>query len=214
MLLKVCGMREKENITELAQQVNPDLVGLIFYPPSKRFVGLDNADFYKAQNHIVKVGVFVNAPMIDVLDRIDRFGLDFVQLHGGESAVYAQEMKKNTPVKIIKVYGVGNQINWSYLSGFEPHVDYFLFDTHTIAYGGSGKKFNWEMLKTYPLNKPFLISGGIALGDWDGIEKLKKEIGQLAGLDVNSKFEIAPGVKDISKLKKLANLVKQSRSIS
>lgn len=200
MEIKVCGMRELGNIQGLVSEVKPDWMGLIFYPKSPRFVTEDKAiDFHKVD--VKKVGVFVNETEIEILRKVNLFGLSAIQLHGSESAEFAERLSQNTEAEIWKVISVKEEIDWESLEGYLPFVDKFLFDTATAAHGGSGKKFDWSILETYPFDKSFLLSGGLDEESAGEILNLKRQIPQLSGVDLNSKFEDAPGLKNIEKLK-------------
>jgi phosphoribosylanthranilate isomerase len=201
MEIKVCGMRELGNIQGLISEVKPDWMGLIFYPKSPRFVTEDKAiDFNKVD--VKKVGVFVNETEIEILRKVNLFGLSAIQLHGSESAEFAERLSQNTEAEIWKVISVKEEIDWESLEGYLPFVDKFLFDTATAAHGGSGKKFDWSVLETYPFDKSFLLSGGLDEESAGEILNLNRQIPQLSGVDLNSKFEDAPGLKNIEKLKK------------
>ncbi|GAB2630479.1 phosphoribosylanthranilate isomerase [Belliella aquatica] len=199
MKLKVCGMRSEENIKGLISQINPHWMGLIFYAKSPRFVSKDFADSIKGLT-ISKVGVFVNANLDEIKKAISLFDLHTIQLHGDESVGFTKSVKEETGLEIFKVFSVKENVDWSELEGYLPYVDYFLFDTFTKGYGGSGKTFDWQILRSYPFEKPFLLSGGLSLENIKDIQKLYSEIPQLAGLDINSKFEIEPGFKDIDRI--------------
>lgn len=201
MEIKVCGMRELGNIQGLISEVKPDWMGLIFYPKSPRFVTEDKAiDFNKVD--VKKVGVFVNETEIEILRKVNLFGLSAIQLHGSESAEFAERLSQNKEAEIWKVISVKEEIDWESLEGYLPFVDKFLFDTATAAHGGSGKKFDWSVLETYPFDKSFLLSGGLDEESAGEILNLNRQIPQLSGVDLNSKFEDAPGLKNIEKLKK------------
>jgi phosphoribosylanthranilate isomerase len=148
---------------------------------------------------IRKVGVFVNASMDYVLDKVGRYALDFVQLHGDEDAAYCEALRRK--VKVIKAFGVDERFDFHSLSGYLGKCDYFLFDTKVPEYGGSGRSFNWEVLNFYPYDQPFFLIGGI------GLEEVKKleviQIRHLYAIDVNSRFETAPGKKDIQQVSQL-----------
>ncbi|WP_373520107.1 phosphoribosylanthranilate isomerase [Aquiflexum sp.] len=201
MRLKVCGMREPDNIRELIKQIQPDWMGLIFHPSSPRFVDRKNADFIKALE-ISKVGVFVNADISDIQKTIHSFGLKTLQLHGEETVDEVSKIKEKTGLEIFKVFSVNDSIQWDLLESYLPFVDFFLFDTFTKSYGGSGKVFNWQLLQDYPFEKPFLLSGGISLDHIDTIQNLQSQVPQMKGIDINSKFEIVPGLKDVSLIEK------------
>ena len=200
MEIKVCGMREFGNIQGLISEVKPDWMGLIFYPKSPRYVTEDKAiDFNKVE--VKKVGVFVNETEIEILRKVNLFELSAIQLHGSESAEFAERLSQNTEAEIWKVISVKEEVDWGGLEGYLPFVDKFLFDTATAAHGGSGKKFDWSVLETYPFDKSFLLSGGLDEESAGEILNLNRQIPQLSGVDLNSKFEDAPGLKNIEKLK-------------
>ena len=210
MIIKVCGMREKENIHQLLEKAAPDLMGLIFYHQSPRFVEKQNElpAFYKTLP-VAKVGVFVNAPMDYILSKINGFALEYVQLHGDETVEFVRELKAASPIKVIKVFRIGEEVDWQDLESFEDHVDLFLFDTQTHHFGGSGKQFDWSVLEHYPFQKEFLLSGGVDQESLDTINALTIKLPQLIGVDINSKFEIRPGLKDILQV---SEFVKEMRS--
>ena len=200
MEIKVCGMRERDNCHQLVQEVNPDWMGLIFYPKSPRLVPSESVDWL-AELTIKKVGVFVGEEQSEIRCKTALFGLSALQLHGGESVEVVKQLKKDTELEIWKVFGVGEKLDWKLMEEFVPHVDRFLFDTATASKGGSGKTFDWELLKGYQFEKGFFLSGGLRLEHAAEIIDLGKDIPQLLGVDVNSGFEIAPGLKHIPDLK-------------
>ncbi|MFD2036783.1 phosphoribosylanthranilate isomerase [Belliella marina] len=206
MKLKVCGMRSGENIDSLIAQVNPDWMGLIFYGKSPRFVPEDFAESI-VNFPIRKVGVFVNASLQEIKNTSNRFGLQTIQLHGEETSEFTKLVKEKTGLEVFKVFSIKEDIDWKTLEDFVPYVDYFLFDTFTKGYGGSGKTFDWKILRNYPFDKPFLLSGGLSIENIGDIQLLKAEIPQLAGLDINSKFEIEPALKDIGKIREFKERV-------
>lgn len=197
MKLKVCGMRDPENIRELLDQIQPDWMGLIFHPPSPRFVDNTHADFIQGLK-INKVGVFVNNDVSDIQEKIERFGLTTLQLHGEETVDEVSKIKEKTRMEIFKVFSVHDSIDWNIMEAYLPFVDFFLFDTFTRLYGGSGKTFNWQLLIDYPFEKPFLLSGGISLDHIDALIDLQSQAPQMKGIDINSKFEIEPGFKNLA----------------
>lgn len=201
MEIKVCGMRDPENIRELIDQVKPDWMGFIFYAKSPRFVSDQSANQI-AGFPVKKVGVFVNEEEDQILKRIRDFDLSAVQLHGQETPDFVESLSKKTSAEIWKVISVREQIDWQSLKGYLPFVNKFLFDTATSAHGGSGQKFDWKVLETYPFDKGFLLSGGLDEESVDGILALAEKLPQLQGVDLNSRFEDAPGLKNIEKLKK------------
>lgn len=201
MKLKVCGMRDTKNIEQLLQ-LNPDFVGFIFYEKSPRNVGeeLDQELLKNFPSATKKVGVFVNAPLEFVKSKVAKFGLDYVQLHGDESVDYVAQLYA-VGIGVIKVFSVGEEFDFSRLGQYNPFVDFFLFDTKTPARGGSGRRFNWDLLKAYDQRVPFFLSGGISLENLEDVSKLEGM--NVYAIDVNSKFEISPGLKDMHKLKAL-----------
>ena len=200
MLIKVCGMRNPANIEKVAG-LKPDLMGFIFYPKSKRYIDKIEPTMInnKLLDKIKKTGVFVNALVGEVFLQVDTYQLNYVQLHGNEAPEYCEEIKSmNMPV--IKAFNLDEAFDFSVLKNYQPFVDYFLFDTKVDNLpGGSGKKFNWGVLEKYKLNTPFLLSGGIGPGDAEKIAEVQHP--QLAGVDINSKFETEPAMKDVEKLK-------------
>ncbi len=204
--IKVCGMRDPENIRQLLK-LNPDFVGFILFPGSKRYVGDSYILPDGIPRSIKKVGVFVNALPADVLKWKNRLSLDAVQLHGDESPEYCMELRKMR-ISIIKSFPVGTEFNFSELEKYLPYCDYFLFDTKTEARGGSGEKFDWEILKAYPYGKPFFLSGGIGETDAVAIRNIKEL--PLAAVDINSRFEDSPALKNIAKLQLFFNEIKES----
>ncbi|MFN4000103.1 phosphoribosylanthranilate isomerase [Algoriphagus sp.] len=199
MEIKVCGMRDLENIHRLVSEVTPDWMGLIFYPKSPRFVSDEKAEELK-EIPVKKVGVFVNETEEEILRIVEKFGLSAIQLHGNESSEFVKNLSEKTEFELWKVISVGEKIDWKSLEGYLPFVSKFLFDTATPVHGGSGKKFDWKILETYPFDKGFLISGGLDDKSADEALALRKRIPQLQGVDLNSKFEDAPGLKNIEKL--------------
>lgn len=210
MIIKVCGMGEKENIRQLIDRVSPDLMGMIFYNPSPRVVKIERSGlgFYK-DLQVPKVGVFVDADFENILQKINDFALDYVQLHGNESVEYVAGLKKLTPIKIIKVIRVAKDVDWQKIMPFEPLIDLFLFDTETKEFGGSGMQFNWSVLESYPFQKGFLLSGGVDQKSINTISALAFKVPQLAGVDINSKFENRPGIKEVEKVR---DFVKEMRN--
>lgn len=200
MKIKVCGMRDLGNIQQLLDRVTPDWMGLIFYEKSPRFVSESLAEKIKVFP-VNKVGVFVNESSERMLEFVTAFGLHSLQLHGQEPVSQVRELRENTELEIFKVFSVSDQVDWKKLEDYEPWVDYFLFDTFAVGYGGSGKAFNWQILLDYPLQKPFLLSGGIGLGEIDSVIELGSRIDKMAGVDVNSRFEFSPANKNIEALK-------------
>jgi phosphoribosylanthranilate isomerase len=210
MQIKVCGMRNPENILALIDQVKPDWMGLIFYPKSPRYV-LDSAAAELRSVDIKKVGVFVNETEENILRKIEEFDLSAIQLHGQESVELVEAMRQKNHAEIWKVFSIQNRIDWDELKGFLPFVDRFLFDTASASHGGSGQKFDWNILKTYPFDKSFFLSGGLDEESLEEILELAREIPALGGVDLNSKFEDSPGLKNIGALKNFKTKLKRGR---
>ncbi len=197
MKLKICGMKYSENIEEIAQ-LQPDYLGFIFYEKSERY--FDDI-LPKIDKSIQKVGVFVNATLEEILKKIKRYDLQLVQLHGNESPEFC-DLLKYINTDIIKVFSVDDEFDFRTIYPYESVCDYFLFDTKGEKPGGNGTVFNWEILKNYHSKKPFFLSGGIGLGDIEKIQKLKLPV---YAIDVNSQFEIKPGLKNTQQLIQLQN---------
>lgn len=199
MEIKVCGMREQANCQQLAVEVVPDWMGLIFYPKSPRFVREEESNWLRTIP-LKKVGVVVGEQQSMMLQRISTFGLSALQLHGGESLEVVKNLKAATEVQIWKVISVAENLNWKSMEAFVPHVDRFLFDTASSSKGGSGKQFDWSLLEDYPFDKGFMLSGGLTAVHALAIRELAGRIPQLLGVDLNSGFELAPGQKDVTAL--------------
>ncbi|WP_449435367.1 phosphoribosylanthranilate isomerase [Pedobacter steynii] len=203
--LKVCGMKVPSNI-EMVADLQPDYIGFIFYKGSKRYVADLSAQFVKdLPSNIKRTGVFVNEELRTVVERVLEYGLHAVQLHGDELASYARELKALLDIEVIKAFGIDDQFDFDQLDAYSDSVDYFLFDTKTPDHGGSGRVFNWDLLKKYSLDKPYFLSGGIDLESIDEINRIKDE--RFYAVDVNSKFELEPGLKDIDKLIDFKNML-------
>ncbi len=196
MKLKVCGMKFSENIAEI-ESLKPDFMGFIFYKKSKRFF---NESKIILNDKINRVGVFVNQEMNEVFDNVKKYKLDYVQLHGEEDIEYCLSIKSFC--KVIKVFKIDDTFDFNTIKKFENVSDYFLFDTKTNLHGGSGKKFDWKILKNYNSKKNFFLSGGISEDDVEEIKKIKK-IHPIIGIDINSKFELPSLKKDREKIKSL-----------
>lgn len=191
--IKICGMKFPENILEVGMLL-PDFMGFIFWEKSSRYF---NGEMPMMPKSIKKVGVFVDESIEIIVSKIEKYNLDYIQLHGNESVEFCQKLKQ-LPIEIIKVFSIKDEFDFAILKEFESVCDYFLFDTKGKLPGGNGTTFNWNLLKKYPSNKPFFLSGGI------GIEEIKwlKEMNlPLFAIDVNSKFETEPGLKNIELLK-------------
>ena len=197
MRLKVCGMRELENISALSE-LDPNYIGFIFWSESSRFVDKKTPPLDKK---IIKTGVFVDATFDYILTKIKDHQLDAVQLHGQESCSYCKVIK-DYGLKVIKSFSIKNTFDFNTLEDYENSCDYYLFDTKGKLPGGNGFTFDWEVLDKYPSQKPFFLSGGIGVDNLNEIKKLVKTKLPIHAVDVNSKFENAPGNKNIELLKK------------
>lgn len=197
-------MKYPENIIELCE-LPIHIMGLIFYEKSPRYAGeLAIEQLCKIHQAIQLVGVFVNEKLETILKTIQKYNLQMVQLHGMESPVLCKELKSKG-IEVIKAFQIEDAGDLKKCIFYGNVCDYFLFDTKTPQYGGSGKKFDWQILSSYKGSTPFFLSGGIGPDDVEAINRL--DIPQLYAIDVNSKFEIAPGLKDTSKLRRfISNL--------
>ena len=177
-------------------------MGFIFYEKSPRHVGedLDEALFKSFPASTQKVGVFVNAPIEYLRGQVSKYQLDLVQLHGDETVDYVAELYA-IGIRVIKVFSVGEAFDFRVLGQYNPFVEFFLFDTKGKARGGTGKTFDWSLLKGYDLEVPFFLSGGIDLENVNALDALSAL--PVYAIDVNSRFELEPGLKDIEKLKEL-----------
>ncbi|MGA9651019.1 MULTISPECIES: phosphoribosylanthranilate isomerase [Pedobacter] len=198
--LKVCGMKFAANIAAVAG-LQPDYLGFIFYDKSPRYISDVSAELIKyVPSEIKTVGVFVDEDLEIVKKKINLYQLKAVQLHGSETPEYCAELKATfNNLEVIKAFGVDEDFDFSTLDAYQNVVDFFLFDTKTKAHGGSGKTFDWKILESYTIDKPYFLSGGIDLGHVDVIVGINDE--RLYGLDINSRFETEPGVKDVERIK-------------
>ena len=204
--IKVCGMKHPDNIVGVTA-LAVDYIGFIFYEKSKRFVGDANKDYIKGLQGVIKVGVFVNANLTEVYRKIEEFELDAVQLHGDESPQFCAELKQCAPVTVIKAFGIDPHFDWSVLEAYVGAVDFFLFDTKSSSYGGTGMRFDWSLLQQYKLECPYFLSGGL---DADSVQDaLQANDPRLYALDLNSKFEVEPGLKDVDLLARSINSIKK-----
>ena len=191
-------MKHPENIRAVAA-LQPDFMGFVFYPKSPRFAEPLDSDTLKVlPKSIKKIGVFVNEDLENILTIATKYKLDGVQLHGTELESMCKELYKSGFI-VIKAFPIAEAYNFKVTKKYEGTCNYFLFDTKTDAYGGSGVKFNWGMLDEYVGETPFMLSGGIAADDAEAI--LKIEHPKLAGIDLNSKFEVSPGLKNVELLR-------------
>ncbi len=210
MRVKVCGITEAVQAQQVTE-AGADFVGFIFYPPSSRYVlNRMQTDEIKKLRNMNKVGVFVNADVNEVLKTVDACGLYLVQLHGNESPRYCEKISQY--ITVVKAFRVseGDNILWK-IKDYYDVADLFMFDTEGASYGGTGKKFDWQKLMEINIGKPFFLSGGIAPGDVGAIQQFEQHAGakDLFALDINSRFETSPGVKDVQRVKTFISDVKQ-----
>ncbi len=226
MIIKVCGMRDGGNISE-AIEAGADWIGMIFWPKSPRYVQMvpsltgtlpDSANESNVPQgcneasgakKVKRVGVFVNDSAQNIITRVVNFKLDIVQLHGDENPTFIRNVRATLAggicpdIKFIKAISVENADDFGKCAEYEGVVDYFLFDTKCDGRGGSGKHFDWSLLENYHGSTPFLLSGGVGVDDADTLKSLN--LPMMAGIDINSRFETEPGVKDIDKIKTFIN---------
>ena len=187
--IKICGMKYSENILEVSQLL-PDYLGFIFYEKSSRFFDGEIPEISKS---IKKVGVFVNATLEEIKSKIKKYDLDLIQLHGNETPEFCSNLKQES-IEVIKVFSVDDDFDFQILEAYENVCDYFLFDTKGKLHGGNGFTFNWQILEKYKSKKPLFLSGGIGIEE---IEKIKTLNLPIFAIDVNSKFETEPGLKNV-----------------
>lgn len=203
-------MKYADNIAELVK-LPIDFMGLIFYPPSPRYV--DNlqltADF-PAQ--IKKTGVFVDADMDFIRKNVTDYQLNYLQLHGSESPAYCAEAKQLFHLPIIKAISISQASDFAKTKDYGNNVDFFLFDTKSVLYGGSGNKFDWSIINEYTESKPFFLSGGISEDDVHAISAIKHPM--LYAIDLNSRFETSPGLKDTEKLRSFIEKINTTKNNS
>ena len=194
-----------------------DFAGFIFYPKSPRYVGnkISAEKMRKIKGHIAKVGVFVNEPYEDMMRTVEEYRLDMVQLHGDETPFFCEKVANY--VTVVKAFRLSDNdpIDWI-VRPYHESTDMFMFDTMGAGYGGTGKKFDWNDLKAASIDKLFFLSGGIEPGDEESIKTFMKEpvAQKLFSIDINSKFEIAPGVKDVKKVKQFVENLKVQRNFT
>jgi phosphoribosylanthranilate isomerase len=195
MKLKICGMKYPENIIEIGSLL-PDYMGFIFWEKSARYFDGTIPELPKS---IQKVGVFVNASIEDIHEKIIKHDLQAVQLHGQESVEFCESLKKNIPnlIDVIKVFAILDTFDFTILKSFENVCDYFLFDTKGKLPGGNGTTFDWKVLQKYSSTKPFFLSGGIGIEEMDAVNEILKTNLPVYAIDLNSKLEIEPGLKNI-----------------
>ena len=220
MVIKVCGMRDAQNIREVSQ-LGVDMIGMVFYPKSPRYVEMQSShagiipDYVKEDINIksakspARVGVFVDDMVQNIVTRVVNYHLDYVQLHGNEPREMCENLRLTLDpdirpgIKIIKAISVSDASDIQKYKEYVGAVDLFLFDTKCKTVGGSGRQFDWQVLEQYDGEIPFLLSGGIGPEDASRLHAFHHS--KCIGIDLNSRFEIEPGVKDVEKLKGFLN---------
>jgi phosphoribosylanthranilate isomerase len=210
MRIKVCGMTLPEQVNAL-DDIGVDFAGFIFYPKSPRYIGnkISPEKMKQIKGRIAKVGVFVNMPYEEMMKTVDEYRLDMVQLHGDETPFFCEKVANY--VTVIKAFRLSDNdpIDWI-TRPFHDSSDMFMFDTMGAGYGGTGKKFDWNVLKGASIDKLFFLSGGIEPGDEEKLKEFtNEEIGKrMFSVDINSKFEVSAGVKDIDKIRAFVKTIK------
>lgn len=195
MIIKVCGMRDAVNIRQV-ESLGIDMMGLIFFPGSSRYITCPPSYLpVKAQ----RVGVFVNEDPATIESLVHAFALNYIQLHGTESPEYCLSLREKG-LKLIKAFSVSSPADLAETEKYEGLCEYFIFDTKCEGHGGSGKQFDWSILSHYRGKTPFLLSGGISPESIDDLKNFRHE--QFAGIDLNSRFETAPAIKNVEKLQR------------
>lgn len=199
MQIKICGMKYPENILEVLA-LNPDFMGFVFNPKSTRFVGnLELSTLQSIPKEIKKVGVFVNESLENILTYIHKYDFDAVQLHGFENKKLCRQIKDEAKISVIKVFSVMNAYNLKVTKEYDDVADLYLFNTKTDPYGGDEQKFNWNILYEYTGEKDFLLGGNIGMDDVKEIRKIEHP--KMIGVNLNTRFEIKPGLKNVDLLR-------------
>lgn len=210
MYIKVCGITSVDQLKSL-QEIGVDYAGIIFYERSPRFIGkhqLKPSMISTTGLKINRIGVFVNEVEDKILEAVDLWGLTMVQLHGEESPAFCEKISNH--VKTIKAFRVSEMESLSYkVSAYQDAVEYFLFDAMGEQYGGTGKRFNWELINAADISKPFFLSGGIGPDDASSVLALGASHSFCYAVDVNSRFEIEPGIKNMALVKQFVDRIKQ-----
>jgi len=198
--VKVCGMRDRLNVQQVAG-AGTDFLGYIFYPGSRRYVGAipDNGMFKDLPAGIQKAGVFVDEQPEVILELAERYSLQLIQLHGAESPELCMKIR-SAGLRVIKAFGIAAGFDFNNVVPYEQGCDFFLFDSKSKEYGGTGLPFVWDLLEGYRLQVPFYLSGGIGPEDAKAVREFTHPA--LYAVDINSRFEIAPGIKDADKVRK------------
>lgn len=207
MIVKVCGMREAENIRAV-EALGVDWMGFIFWEHSSRCVSQRPAYL---PTRAKRVGVFVDESLDVVCQHVEAFGLDVVQLHGSESPTYLRDLRSSCDARllIVKAFSIATRDDLLQTSLYEGLADFFLFDTKAQLVGGNGRKFDWSVLAHYDGSTPFLLSGGIGPDDASRLSAFSHP--RLAGIDLNSRFEISPALKNVELLKQFLYDIQQNQ---
>lgn len=214
MKIKVCGMRDPQNILSLAE-LKPDYMGLIFYPQSKRYAANPDKNILASLHSMISLtGVFVDEHEEVIIEKVINYALSAVQLHGAESPEYCKSLRKRLKgilpdkhIELIKAFGIYPGFDFSSLQPYNEVVDYFLFDTKTSEHGGSGITFDWAILDQYDGEKQFFLSGGLSPENINSLFNLATK--KIYALDLNSRFETEPGLKNIESLRSAFQLIRQ-----
>ncbi len=199
MIIKITGVKYPDNILQVAQ-LPIDMIGFVFDASSSRYAkNLDMSILRQIPSHILKVGVFVNETLENILTVLRKYSLNAVQVHGADNVELCRTLKEEANVLVIKVFSVTNADNFKVMKDYEKVCDYFLFNTKVDAYAEKLQKFNWNILTAYSGEKEFLLSGNISTDDLKLIFKANPP--KMAGLDVGNKFETKPGMMDINQLR-------------
>lgn len=206
MKIKICGMKFPDNLEAIAA-LNPDYLGFIFYPKSKRFVGnnVTSDALASVPKSIKKVGVFVDADYDEILETVQHFSLDMVQLHGNESVALCRTLREKS-IPVIKAFAIETAEDLALTTPYDNQVDFFLFDTKGALPGGNGIAFDWNTLNHYSLQTPFFLSGGIGLENAGPLAALEHD--KMMGVDANSRLEDEPGLKNIEKTRLFINTIR------
>ncbi len=207
MKLKVCGNILPEQVNAL-DEMGVQFAGFVFYPSSSRFAGqkISPEKMKQIRGKIARIGVFVNARYDELMRTVENYRLDMVQLSGDEDPRYCERIADY--ISVIKVFRLAGKVNLDPLTiPYNQVCDFFMFDTAGTGYGSTGKKFDWELLEKSPPSKPYFLSGGIEAGDVDRLKQLEKGPAgaKLFAVDINSRFEVSAGVKDIQKIREFFN---------
>ena len=211
MRIKVCGMTRLDQVRAL-DEMGVEFAGLIFYPKSPRYIKrfhLSAIDLKREKLQINRVGVFVNETAEEILKTVEEWRLQMVQLHGDESPKFCEHISDHiTTIKAFRL-GANENVDWK-IHPYQDSVDMFLFDTVGVSYGGNGTQFDWSVLEKAQIRKPYFLSGGIGPGDAERAREFGERNRDLFSLDVNSRFETAPGIKDMDLVRTFAATIKNT----